>query len=136
MTDTPAFPAAVRDELLSSARFDGATWYYDPDGDCIEFLASGDRFYAKRADNWVTAYYSYKTDELIGAQIKGVLRLVQRYPSLEMIDIHEGRVRLALLFRISAYSSTRKVEEPTALVYRNLIRMTEDSDAEVELAIC
>ena len=31
---------------------------YDRDGDCIEFLATPDAFYAERVDDLVTVYYS------------------------------------------------------------------------------
>ena len=36
---------------------------YDPDGDCIEFLAKPDPFYAERIDDLVTVYYSQETGE-------------------------------------------------------------------------
>ena len=45
---------------------------YDPDGDCIEFLAKPDSFYAERVDDLVTVYYSQETGEVIGSLIKGV----------------------------------------------------------------
>ncbi len=40
---------------------------YDPDGDCVEFIAKPDPFYAERIDDLVTVYYSQETGELIGA---------------------------------------------------------------------
>ncbi len=43
---------------------------YDPDGDCIEFLARADSFYAERLDDLVTVYYSQETHEVIGSLIK------------------------------------------------------------------
>jgi hypothetical protein len=45
---------------------------YDPDGDCIEFLAKPDPFYGERVDDLVTVYYSQETNEVIGSLIKGV----------------------------------------------------------------
>ena len=45
---------------------------YDPDGDCIEFLAKPDPFYAERVDDLVTVYYSQETGEVIGSLLKGV----------------------------------------------------------------
>src|SRR5947209_1689017 len=47
---------------------------YDPDGDCIEFLAKPDNFYAERIDDLVTVYYSQETREVIGSLIKGVTK--------------------------------------------------------------
>ena len=43
---------------------------YDRDGDCIEFLAKPDPFYAERVDDLVTVYYSQETGEVIGSLIK------------------------------------------------------------------
>ena len=48
------------------------TAIYDPDGDCIEFLAKPDPFYAERVDDLVTVYYSQETNEVVGSLIKGV----------------------------------------------------------------
>jgi hypothetical protein len=45
---------------------------YDPDGDCIEFLAKPDPFYAERVDDLLTVYYSQETGEVIGSLFKGV----------------------------------------------------------------
>ena len=47
---------------------------YDPDGDCIEFLAKSDPFSAERIDDLVTVYYSQETDEVIGSMTKGAFR--------------------------------------------------------------
>jgi hypothetical protein len=46
---------------------------YDPDGDCIEFLAKPDAFYAERVDDLVTVYYSQDTGELIGSLIQSTI---------------------------------------------------------------
>src|SRR5436309_9925699 len=70
---------------------------YDPDGDCIEFLAKPDAFYAERVDELVTVYYSQETDEVIGSLIKGVSKfcrdVLRQMPGFK-IEIHDGRVRL------------------------------------------
>ena len=41
--------------------------YYNKVGDCVEFIASPDRFYAERIDDLVTVYYSYETREIASA---------------------------------------------------------------------
>ncbi len=51
------------------------TAYYDPDGDCIEFLARPEPFYVERVDDLVTVYYSQETREVIGSLLKGVTKL-------------------------------------------------------------
>lgn len=63
---------------------------YDPDGDCIEFLARPDAFYGERLDDLVTVYYSQETREIIGSLIKGVHGFLKKHPGLQ-IDIQDGR---------------------------------------------
>ena len=46
------------------------TAMYDADGDCIEFLAKPDPFYAERVDDLVTVYYSQETGEVVGSLSK------------------------------------------------------------------
>ena len=74
------------------------TAIYDPDGDCIEFLAKPDSFYAERVDDLVTVYYSQETNEVTGSLIKGVRgfceKIYQTMPGLK-IEIRDGWVRLA-----------------------------------------
>lgn len=48
------------------------TAIYDPDGDCIEFLAKLDSFYAERVDDLATVYYNQEMQEVIGSLVKGV----------------------------------------------------------------
>src|SRR5205809_8058154 len=75
---------------------------YDPDGDCIEFLAKPDPFYAERVDDLVTVYYSQETNEVIGSLIKGVGsfcdKILQTMPGFG-IEIRDGRGRLVHIFR-------------------------------------
>jgi hypothetical protein len=51
---------------------------YDADGDCVEFLAKPDAFYAERVDDLVTVYYSQETGEVIGSLIKGVSKFCKQ----------------------------------------------------------
>jgi hypothetical protein len=54
---------------------------YDPDGDCIEFLAKPDPFYAERVDDLVTVYYSQETGEVIGSLISGASAFCEKHRS-------------------------------------------------------
>jgi len=47
--------------------------HYDRDGDCIEFFLSNEPFYAIRVSHCITVYYSEKTSEVVGGQIKAIL---------------------------------------------------------------
>ena len=83
---------------------------YDPDGDCVEFLASPDPFYAERVDDLVTVYYSQETNEVIGSLVKGVSKfcatVLQRMPGFR-IEIRDGRVSLEHIFRAALDGSAR-----------------------------
>jgi hypothetical protein len=75
---------------------------YDPDGDCIEFLAKPDPFYGERVDDLVTVYYSQETGEVVGSLLKGVSRfckaMLEKLPGFK-IEIHDGRVKLVHIFQ-------------------------------------
>ena len=104
---------------------------YDPDGDCIEFLAKPDPFYGERIDDLVTVYYSQESNEIIGSLIKGVHRFLKAHPGLN-IDIQDGRVRLVHLLRAKFWNkdNPQPVESRS---YRKLIEVAEQSNAEAEL---
>jgi len=109
---------------------------YDPDGDCIEFLAKPDSFYAERVDDLVTVYYSQETQEVIGSLIKGVRgfcdKILKTMPGFQ-IEIRDGRVRLVHMFRARLWSSKAATERKIALTYEKLIKVAEDSQVETEM---
>jgi len=115
------------------------TAYYDPDGDCIEFLAKPDPFYAERIDDLVTVYCSQETQEVIGSLIKGVSRfckqMLEKMPGLR-IEIQDGRVRLVHIFRARLWSSPQDPQALTTLTYRKLIDVAEEANAEVDADLC
>lgn len=112
---------------------------YDRDGDCIEFLAKPDPFYAERIDDLVTVYYSQVTDELIGSLLKGVSKfcddMAKQFPGFS-IEIHNGRVRLEHIFRAKLWTSQRDPQELATLVYRKLIDIAEKADILVDADLC
>jgi hypothetical protein len=109
---------------------------YDADGDCVEFLASPEPFYAERIDDLVTVYYSQETNEVIGSLVKGVSKfcssVLQRMPGFR-IEIRDGRVRLEHLFRARLWWSPLDPESLPTLAYQKLIAMAEQADVETEL---
>src|SRR5271155_4913715 len=80
---------------------------YDPDGDCVEFLAKPDPFYAERVDDLVTVYYSQETGEVVGSLIKGVVRFCNEFskknPGFHIV-IEDGPIRLEHLFLARMWS--------------------------------
>jgi len=114
------------------------TAIYDPDGDCIEFLAKPDSFYAERVDDLVTVYYSQETNEVIGSLIKDVRdfyeNILKVMPGFQ-IEIRDGRVRLVHIFRARLWTSRAAPTEIVTLTYEKLIQVAEDSEVEAELCL-
>lgn len=113
---------------------------YDRDGDCIEFLARPDPFYAERIDDLVTVYYSQETDDVVGSLIKGVSGFCRdvlgKMPGFR-IEIQDGPVRLQHIFQARLWSGDYRPDEMPALVYRKLIEVSEDAFVEgVEDGLC
>ena len=112
MTAMPNSEFAKRMMLLArpAEQFE-PTAIYDPDGDCIEFLAKPDSFYAERVDDLVTVYYSQETNEVVGSLIKGVSgfckKISETMPGFQ-IEIRDGRVRLVHIFRASLWGLKRE----------------------------
>lgn len=109
---------------------------YDKDGDCVEFLAKPGPFYGERIDDLVTVYRSQANDEIVGALVKGVKRFCEKvlaqYPGFG-IEIQDGKVKLACLFRAKAWSTPKANDKLPLLLYRKLIDAAEAAEAETEL---
>ena len=111
---------------------------YDPDGDCIEFLAKPDPFYAERVDDLVTVYYSQETNEVIGSLIKGVSgfcqRILTRMPGFK-IEILAPPVRLRHIFLAHLWSGEFPSEDMHTRTYQKLIEVAQETTVEGELCI-
>lgn len=114
------------------------TAVYDPDGDCIEFLAKPDSFYAERVDDLVTVYYSQDTNEIVGSLIKGVrgfcAKILETMPGFK-IEIRAGRVRLVHIFRAQLWTSKKEATDLETLTYEKLIQVAEDSEVEADMCL-
>jgi hypothetical protein len=114
------------------------TAIYDPDGDCIEFLAKPDPFYAERVDDLLTVYYSQETGEVVGSLLKGVSRfckqMLEKMPGFR-IEVHDGRVQLVHIFRARLWSSKFDPQAMPALVYRKLIEVADEAEVEADLCL-
>ena len=123
-------------ELAGAAGPFRPTAYYDPDGDCIEFLARPDNFYGERVDDLVTVYYSEETGEVIGSLLKGVTRLcddlLKRLPGFK-IEIQHGKVKLVHIFRAKLWASEMDPAGMATLTYQKLIEVAGQTNVEVEL---
>ena len=106
---------------------------YDADGDCIEFLAKPDAFYAERVDDLVTVYYSHDTEEVIGSLIKGVstfcAKMLERMPGFK-IEINDGPVSLQHIFLARIWLEELEPEDLATLAYRKLIEVAKETTVE------
>jgi hypothetical protein len=109
---------------------------YNPDGDCIEFLASPEPFYAERVDDLVTVYYSQETQQVIGSLIKGVSRfcnaLLKKMPGFR-IEIQDRQVKLQHIFLARLWTSPSGPRDLPTLTYQKLIAIAEDTVVEGDL---
>jgi hypothetical protein len=127
--------AAQVAELAKDAGPPQATAVYDPDGDCIEFLARPEPFYAERIDELVTVYYSQATREVIGSLIKGASRfcteILKQLPGfrIEVIDHH---VRLEYIFLAKLWSAKHDTADLATITYRKLIKAAEETGVMLE----
>ncbi len=110
---------------------------YIPEGDCIEFVAAPDDYYAERVDALVTVYWSRDSGEIVGSLIKGVKGICEnlraRFPGFG-IEIEAGSVKLRHLFQACLWSEPRSQEDMAVVSYRKLIKVAEDTDATAPLA--
>ena len=139
MTVTSSSDFARRMTLLARpAEQFKPTATYDPDSDCIEFLAKPDPFYAERIDELVTVYYSQETDEVIGSLIKGASgfsrEMLGKMPGFR-IEIHDGPVRLQHIFLARMWTEDFDPEGLTTLTYRKLIEVSRETIIEGELCL-
>jgi hypothetical protein len=125
--------------MMDSQMVDGALpLRRNRDGDCIEFLAKPDPFYAERIDDLVTVYYSQETDEVIGSLIKGVSKFCRevegKLPGFK-IEIHDGPVRLQHIFLARLWSARLDPQDLVTLTYRKLVEVSRDAVVEGELCM-
>lgn len=113
-----------------------ATATYDPDGDCIEFLAKPDPFYAERIDDLVTVYYSQETGEITGSLIKGVAKFCsefsKRNPGFRIV-IEDDPIRLEHIFLARLWSAEQDRKAIRTLAYKKLIEVAGETEVEGEL---
>lgn len=111
---------------------------YDADGDCVEFLAKPDAFYAERVDDLVTVYYSQETGEVIGSLIKGISKFCKqmrdRMPGFR-IEIQDGRVSLQHIFLARMWSSNLDSKDITTLTYRKLVEVSRETVIDGDLCL-
>jgi len=110
---------------------------YDADGDCVEFLSTGEGFYAERVDSLVTVYRSRESDEIIGSLVKGVRahldKIIGKCPGFR-VEVQDGKIKLSHLFSQRMWGEGDILaEKALTLTYQKLRDVAEDCDAEADL---
>lgn len=127
--------AAQVAELAKKAGQPQATAVYDPDGDCIEFLARPEPFYAEQIDELVTVYYSQETRDVSGSLIKGAPKfcseILKRLPGFR-IEVIDRNVRLEHIFLAKLWSAEHDPADLATITYRKLIKAAEEAGVELE----
>jgi hypothetical protein len=136
MTTDDNFAALVLGKVDVNRPFETQI-YYDSDGDCIEFLASNEPFYAERMDSLVTVYYSEETNEVIGSLIKRVKsfirEVIQKVPGFK-IEVRDGHIRLEHIFTAKMwYFKDDENQEQFVKIYQTLRDKAEECNAQAEL---
>lgn len=114
--------------------------YYDPDGDCIEFLNSAESFRAERLDKLVTVYYGRESGLIMGSLIKGVKSFIQQVleknPGFK-IEIRDRKIKLVHLFTAKIWlfgdGGIEGPEGSMIRIYETLREYAQESDVEAEL---
>ncbi len=113
------------------------TAVYDPDGDCIEFLASPEVFRAERLDDLVTVYYGQETGKIVGSLIKGVRRFrrqtLKKIPGF-VIEIEDGPVKLVHIFLAKLWTTKPEAGKLVGVTYKKLIEIAQSVDVKAELS--
>ncbi len=76
--------------------------YYGSEEDSLTFYFNNAESYGKRVDELLTLFLSVKNDELVGCQVKGVRKNLERLGHFG-IAIKHGKVRLDLFFHLMAF---------------------------------
>lgn len=112
------------------------TVFYNQYGDCLEFVASNEPYYAERVDSLVTVHRSIETNEIVGSVIKGiktrVKAILEETPGFK-IEIKDGRVLLEHFFTLQQFAAKDTV---VAIVYQQLRDIAAETHLEADLQPC
>uniref|UniRef100_A0A7C2JYG9 Uncharacterized protein n=1 Tax=Schlesneria paludicola TaxID=360056 RepID=A0A7C2JYG9_9PLAN len=110
--------------------------FFNADGDCVEFIASDESYYAERVDSRLTVYYGQESGQPVGSLIKGIKSILERLneacPGF-CIEVEDGKVHLSHLFTAAMWIENDGKVPTRAVVYRKLRKIAEADNVEVEL---
>lgn len=137
MSNTERFKRSVKEQIEPMARFEPHA-YMDRDGDCVEFLATAEPYYAERLDKWVTIYIGMETQLLVGAQVKRVSKLLEAAREYRTVayEIKRGKVKLSVLIKAAKLQSEDIPPQDAWDHYDSLVKSADEHDTEMELVGC
>lgn len=101
--------------------------HYNPDGDCIEFLAKETNFKGRRIDSLVTVFLDQETQEIVGAQVKGIQQM-RKMPAWRIsVNKQDGTLKLNYLFVTVSNLAKDGDEQMRITSYRKLVEMGEQT---------
>ena len=101
--------------------------YYGHEEDCLVFYFDNAESYARRVDQLLTLFFSLKTNELVGCQVKGVRKNLKRLGDFG-ISVKHGKVRLDLFFHLLAFLAEKPAQRKK---YLELSERSKNMDLEV-----
>lgn len=116
--------------------FSAEPWY-NPYGDCIQFLGANEAVYADRVDEIVTLYRAQRDNRAVGFQIKGVRAIIERF-GLRGVQIGasaRGRelVAVSLLLLAALKEAPQPLTQYRLQAYHELITQIANKEVGVPL---
>ena len=108
--------------------------YYNVDGDCIEFRATEESFYAERVDSRLTVFYGQETGEMVGSLIKGIkciLRDLSKSCPGFCIEVNDGRVKLSYLITATLWTIDSDPSNVRGVAYKKLRSIADEVEVDV-----
>jgi hypothetical protein len=101
--------------------------FYSADGDSLTFYFKDEESYGERVDDFLTVYKSMQTGDLVGCQVKGVVKALELLGDFGLF-IHDrsSSVLLGMIFMACMAASPSPVNE-TKMMYLELGKMTKDT---------
>jgi hypothetical protein len=101
--------------------------HYSAEGDSLTFYFKSEESYGERVDDFLTVYKSMNTGELVGCQVKGVVKALELLGDFGLL-IHDrsSSVLLGMIFMACMAASPSPVSE-TKMMYLELGKMTKNA---------
>ena len=123
--------SSFQNEILERVPFakKAPTVHYSPRGDCVKIVLVDEDYFGRRFDDFLTVYYSHKTQKPIGFLFKGIKELIQTNLGARLASEGGKKMRPATLVSVHAATVTGNPQE-----LHDAYNVAEKVDA--EMAVC